>query len=173
MDEINQTNKRKILRELQKNARASLSELAKKTGLSRQTVAKTIRSMEKNNQIWGYTTIFDPKLIGKKPFILLGKLDLSIDTENFLKKVTNTKLIQENEEKIGLKASMYLHGNSDLFALLWTENIIEAKKILNFYKKALKPNIIELELLDVITTFRNNGIANPKMIEEWKNLLLE
>jgi DNA-binding Lrp family transcriptional regulator len=86
MDEIEQTNKAKILEELQKNARASTSELSKKTGLSRQTVAKTINDMEKKKQIWGYTAIFDPKLIGKQPFIILGKIDLSINPEEFLKK---------------------------------------------------------------------------------------
>ena len=85
MNEIEQTNKVKILEELQKNGRASVSEIADKTGLTRQTVAKIISNMEKKKEIWGYTAIFDPKLIGKKPFILLGKINLSYDAENFLK----------------------------------------------------------------------------------------
>jgi DNA-binding Lrp family transcriptional regulator len=172
MNNIEQTNKVKILNELQRNARASLSELAKKTGLSRQTVAKTIKDMEKRKLIWGYTTIFDPKLIGKRPFILLGKVDLSINTKEFMNKVTNTELIRENEEKLGLKTSMFLNGISDLFALLWVKDIIEAKKIVNFYKKALRPNLVKLELLDVLSTFRDNGIPNPRMVDEWKNLLI-
>ena len=172
MEEIEQNRKKKVLEELQKNARMTLSELSKKTGLSRQTVAKTINELEKKKKIWGYTAIFDPSLLGKKQFIFLGKVDLSIDTENFIKKVTNTKLIQENEEKLGLKTSMYLHGESDLFALIWAKDIIEAKKILNFYKKALYPNLIKLDLLEVISTFRINSIANPDMVNEWNNLLI-
>ena len=43
---------------------------------------------------------------------------------------------------------------------------------MNLFKKIYSANIREIELLDVIATFRNNGISNPKMVEEWKNLLL-
>jgi len=65
MNEKEQTNKEKILEELQKNGKASISEIAEKTGLSRQTVAIIINLMKKNKEIWGYTTIFNPDLIGK------------------------------------------------------------------------------------------------------------
>jgi DNA-binding Lrp family transcriptional regulator len=172
MDEIAKNKKAIILRELQKNARTSLSELAKTTGLSRQTVAKTINDMEKKKQIWGYTAIFDPRLLGKEPFMFMAKLDLSIDTEDFLKKVTNPELIKAHEEKYGFRTSMFLHGTSDVMILIWTKDIIEAKKLMNNYKKMFAENIKEIELLDVITTFRDNGIPNPNMLDEWKNILI-
>jgi Lrp/AsnC family leucine-responsive transcriptional regulator len=172
MNEMEQTNKVKILKELKRNGRASLSELAKKTGLSRQTVAKTIKDIEKRKQIWGYTTIFDPRLIGEKPFIIMARLDLSFNTMDFLNKITNPKLVRENDEKYGVKTSMFLHGTSDLMVLLWTKDIIEAKKLINNYKKLLAGNVKDLDLLDVISTFRDGGISNPKNIEEWKNLLI-
>ena len=172
MDEIEQTNKVKILEVLQKNGRASVLEIAEKTGLSRQTVAKTISNMEKKKEIWGYTAIFNPELIGEKPFIFLLKLDLSINTDDFLKKVTNSEMIKDHEEKYGVKTSMYLHGDSDVFSLVWTKDIIEAKKLMNDYKKTLASNLKEIYLFDVLATFRNNGIANPKMVEEWTNLII-
>jgi hypothetical protein len=67
---------------------------------------------------------------------------------------------------------MYLHGDSDFLGLFWAKDIIEAKKVMNFYLKAIRPNMKEIKLLDVIKTFRFAGIANPKMVEEWTNLLL-
>ena len=103
MDEIKQTNEVKILEELHKNGRASLSELAEKTGLSRQTVAKIISNMEKKKEIWGYSAIFDPKLVGKKPFLVLVKVDFSLNSEELLKKVTDFKLIDDHEKKYGFK----------------------------------------------------------------------
>src|SRR5512136_694653 len=112
MEEVEQTNKVKILEELQKNGRASVSEIAEKTGLSRQTVAKTISNMEKNKEIWGYTAIFDPKLLGKKQFIFLVKLDLSLNPQELLNRVTNNNLIKQNEEKYGFKTTFFLHGTS-------------------------------------------------------------
>ncbi|MCJ7570434.1 MAG: winged helix-turn-helix transcriptional regulator [Candidatus Thermoplasmatota archaeon] len=171
MNETEQTNKIKILEELQKNGRASASEIAEKTGLSRQTVTKIIRNMEKKKEIWGYTAIFNPELIGKKPFIIMTKLDLSINPEEFIKKVINEKSIKLNEEK-GMKISMFLHGTSDLLCLFWVKDIVEAKKTMNFYLSVLRPNIKEIELFDVMKTFRFAGIVHPNMKEEWTSLII-
>jgi DNA-binding Lrp family transcriptional regulator len=171
MDEIEQTNKVKILEELQKNARASTSEIAEKTGLSRQTVAKTINDMKKNKEIWGYTTIFDPKLIGRKQFIILARADLSINPEDLFKKSTNTKAIDEVAEKYGFKTALLLNGSSDFMIKFWAKDIIDAKKLMNSIKKTYGTNIKEIEILDVMATFRCNGISNPNMVDEWKNLL--
>jgi len=172
MDEIEQTNKMKILEELQKNGRASVSEIAEKTGLTRQTIAKTIKDMERKKQIWGYTTIFDIRLIGLKPFVLLGKIDLSIKPEEFLKKAISPKFIDDNLTRFGLTTSIFLHGKEELLGILWSKDIVEANKTVNFYKNALKPNLKELDVLDVMSIFRFNGIANPKMVEEWTNLII-
>ncbi len=172
MDEIEQTNKMKILEELQKNGRASASEIAEKTGLTRQTVAKIISNMEKNKEIWGYTAIFDPKLVDKKPFLVLGKVDFSLNSEELLKKVTSSKLIDEHEKKYGFKTTMFLNGPSDIMILLWAKDTIEAKKFINNYKKLFSENVKVVDLYEGMATFRNNGIANPKIVEEWNNLLI-
>jgi len=128
--------------------------------------------MEKKKEIWGYTAIFDTKLLGKKQFIFLVKLDLSLNTEELLKRVTNGNLIKQNEEKYGFKTTFFLHGSSDLMVLTWAKDLIEAKKFLNNYKQVFSNNIKNIDLLEIISTFRNNGITNPKMIEEWTNLLI-
>jgi DNA-binding Lrp family transcriptional regulator len=172
MKDIELSNKVMILNELQKNARASLSELAKKTGLSRQTVAKIINDLEKSKQIWGYTAIFDPKLVGKKPFIFLAKLDLSVNTEDFLKKATSDIVQREVSEKYGFRTTMFLHGTSDMIVLIWTKDIIMAKKLYNEFRNIFREHIKDADLLDVIATFRDNGIPNPKMLDEWKKILI-
>ena len=171
MVEIKQANEIKILKELNKNARISLSELSKKTGLARQTIAKTIKNIERKNKIWGYTTIFDPSLIGLKPFVLLGKIDLTINQEQFLKKATSPKFIDDNLTRFGLTTSMFLHGKENLLGILWAKDIKEANKTVNYYIATLKPNIKEVNILDVVSIFRFNGISNPKMIEEWTSLI--
>lgn len=174
MSEIEQTNKMKILEELHKNGRASNSEIADKLGLSRQTVAKIISNMEKNGDIWGYSAIFDPKLLGKKQYIFLVKLDLSNNAGEFLKGVTDRNLIRKHEEEYGFKTTFFLNGESDLMVLVWAKNIIEAKKLLNNYSSThnFSAYISNIILLEVLSNFRNNGIANPNMIEEWNNLLI-
>jgi len=165
-------NKVKIIEELLKNARASLSELSEKTGLSRQTVAKVIQDLEKKKQIWGYATIIDPKLIDIKQYIILVKLNLSENVEGFLKTVTNPEILKDNEEKFGFKTTMFLHGNSDLLISVWAKDIIEVKKRINIMKKIYESYVKDIELFEVIATFRNCGILNPNVMEEWNNLLL-
>jgi len=174
MNEIEKTNKMKILEELQKNGRASNSEIADKLGLSRQTVAKIISNMEKEGEIWGYTAIFDPKLLGKKQYIFLVKLNLSENAGEFLKGVTNRSLIRKHEEEYGFKTTFFLNGESDLMILVWANDIIDAKKLLNSYSNQhnFSAFIKNINLLEVLSNFRNNGIENPKIIEEWTNLLI-
>ena len=172
MDEMEQTNKMKILKELQKNGRASASEIAKKLGLSRQTVAKIISNLEKNQEIWGYSAIFDSKLLNKKQFIFLIKLDLSADPKEFLKKAIDSNLIKQNEKKYGFKTTFFLHGNYDFMILAWAKDLIDAKKLLTTYKKIFKLFVVSVDLFEIMSSFRVNGVANPKMVEEWTNLLV-
>ncbi len=172
MDKKEHTNKVKILEELKKNSRASNSDIAEKIGLSRQTVAKIISKMEKNKEIWGYTTIFDPKLLGKKYFMMLCRVDLSISPEEVLKKVIDPKIINDNENKYEFVTSMFSHGDPDFIIIFMAKDIIEAKKRMYFFKKLFSPILKEIKVIDVMATFRHSCIANPKMVEEWTNLLI-
>ncbi len=94
--------------------------------------------MEKKKEIWGYTAIFDPKLLDKKQFMFLVELDLSKNVKELLKRVTSSSIIKQNEEKYGFKTTFFLHGNSDLMVLTWARDLIEAKKLLNNYKQTFK-----------------------------------
>ena len=172
MSESIQTIKQKILFELKKNARISISNIADKVGVSRQTVAKIISKMEKNKEIWGYTTIFDPKLLDKKQFIFLCKVDISIDSKDLLKKMIDPKRIEENEQIFEFETSQFLNGNKDFIVTILANDIIEAKKRMNFFKNLFRKNIIDIELLEVIATLRNDSIANPNMTEELTKLLV-
>lgn len=55
---------RKILRELQKNARITNSALAQRVGLSPTPCWKRVRALEKSGIIQGYVTVLDPAKLG-------------------------------------------------------------------------------------------------------------
>lgn len=63
IDEMDPTN-RKILRELVANARISISELARKVGLSKTPVTLRIRQLEAMGLITGYRAILSPLKLG-------------------------------------------------------------------------------------------------------------
>lgn len=54
----------RILRELQKDARISYRELAKKVGLSTTAVISRVKALEERGVIEGYTAIINPELVG-------------------------------------------------------------------------------------------------------------
>ena len=60
VDEID----RKILRELQENARLTVTELAKRVGLSKTPVAARVKQMEESGLIAGYRAIISPLKLG-------------------------------------------------------------------------------------------------------------
>ncbi|AUI66016.1 MULTISPECIES: Lrp/AsnC family transcriptional regulator [Glaesserella] len=55
---------RKILAEMQKNGRISLTELADKIGISLSPCQRRVKQLEQNGVIQGYQTVIDPKAVG-------------------------------------------------------------------------------------------------------------
>jgi Lrp/AsnC family transcriptional regulator for asnA, asnC and gidA len=56
---------RKILRELQRDARVSFKTIAKQVGVSEATVFVRVRKMQEKKVIKGFTTIIDQAAVGK------------------------------------------------------------------------------------------------------------
>lgn len=65
---------KKILRELDMNARMSIKELAKKAGLSRQVALYRIDRMKKEGLLLGAITVFDSAVVGRRWFRVLFQL---------------------------------------------------------------------------------------------------
>ena len=128
--------------------------------------------MEKNKEIWGYTAVFDPKLVGKKPFIVNFKLDLTVNAENFLKEGASDKRLKENEEIYEVQTSFFTHGKSDFMYIFWAKDIIEAKKMVNIYRQIYKENITDADLYEGLVTLRWSGILNPNLHEESKRVII-
>lgn len=91
---------RKILRELDMNARMNTKELAKKVGLSRQVVMYRIERMKKEGLLLGAIAIFDSAVVGQRWFrvvIRLQKITLEKKREviEYFKKHPNTLWLGE------------------------------------------------------------------------------
>ena len=50
---------KKVLTELQKNARESVDKLSERCGFSRQMISGIIERLEENKTIWGYNVVMD------------------------------------------------------------------------------------------------------------------
>lgn len=115
---------KKILFELSLNARASLSEIAKKVGLSKQVVKYRIENLEKKKIIEGYYAILNINHLGYLYHRTLFKFkDVDPEKEEEIIKFC------KNHEKIGWISQ--LDGEWDLALVVWAKNTIEFEHVLD------------------------------------------
>jgi len=112
---------RKILYQLDLNARQSISSIAKKVGLSKQSVSYKMGRLEKSNIINGYYTIIDSSTLGYTTFRIYIKFR-NIDPE-----AKETMISYINQQKT-IFAVASLSGQWDLVFLFNVENNLD------FYK---------------------------------------
>jgi len=112
---------REILFELSLNARISLTELAKRTRLSKQTASYRLNTLEKEKVILGYYAITNVYMLGMTHYrVFLKYQNMLPEKEKEL-----MEFLQKNQ-KINWIA--YLDGRLDLVFLIWAKNIREFEK---------------------------------------------
>ena len=161
------SNDRKILDAMKGNSRQPSIELSKKTGLSRQTVQKTIHSLEKNQVIWGYTAIIDDNKIGRKRFFILLKRSQKLASEDKVDIVVKREL-RKFATKLGveLEGSYYINGLYDWLICITADDINQVKRFCNSFGKVFKGLYVsEIHILEVMFPVERNGFDNPKLEE--------
>lgn len=123
MLEIDQKD-REILFHLSLNARASLTELAKKTRLSKEVIHYRLRNLEKNGIIEGYYAVINTYKIGKEFYRVYMKttnMDLGIEKKfvDFLKHHSQVTWVVE------------VDGDLDFLYVVWARNISEFEEVYN------------------------------------------
>jgi len=97
--------------------------------LSRQTVQKTIRKLEKEHVIWGYQVIVDEQKNGFSNYLALIKRTTKPIDEKLADKIISRK-IEKEALNIGVKieTSLYCHGSYDWVISFIAADIKHAKK---------------------------------------------
>jgi DNA-binding Lrp family transcriptional regulator len=152
----------KILAELTKNSNESIDIIAKHCGFSRQKVWRSIKQLEAQGLIWGYTAIFDEKKIGLNHYILMLKR-----TSKQLKEGTADNIISRRVEGLmdisdgNIESSIYVHGEYDWVVTFTARDIQQAKKYSDSLM-ALHPGEIEkITILQTMMFIKKQYILNP------------
>ena len=154
---------RKILAELDLNARESNSAIAKRLKLSKEVTSYRIRNLEKNGYIKGYYTVLNPSLLGVTYYRILIKfysLDVKTEKEvlSFLK----------DHRYVGWIASCF--GKYDLIGVIEVENAYQFDQFLYEFLSRYGKYIVEKE----ITIFSSSIAFNKKFLtENYKTEVLE
>lgn len=153
----------KILLELQNNPKENIETIAKHCGLSKQKVYRTIKQMEKNQMIWGYTAIFDENNIGKQHYILMLKR-----TAKPLKEGATDRIIARRAEGLlknlggTIESSAYVHGDYDWVVTFTASDIKQAKKYSDLLIALHPGEIQKITLLQTLFFIKKQGILNPR-----------
>lgn len=160
---------RKILAELQGNARGNIDDIAKKCGFSRQKIWRIMKRLEKNKTIWGYTTIIDDEKLERKKFIILIKRSVGSANES-IKKIMNLTMQKKGLQiGINIEHSYYLHGNYDWLFVLAAENLRIVNKFSNILITEYSNIISDIEVMECMFPIQQSTIANPN-ISKFKDL---
>jgi DNA-binding Lrp family transcriptional regulator len=153
----------KILRELKKNARGSIEDIAKKHKFSRQKVWRIIKRLEETGKIWGYFTVVDDeKLQQERYFVLIKRSTEPID--DAIPKIIELTM-HDIGDKIGVEveSSSYLHGVYDWIFIVTAPDMKSVKRFSHLLTKEYNLWISDVQILQDIFAVKKSGIVNPNM----------
>ena len=140
---------KKIMYELDLNARASVTEIARKVRASKETVNFRIRRLLKEVYIKNFYTIFNTSKLGKfyyKTFVKFYNTTQQIEQEiiKYLKNISSCAYLGSCE------------GPYDLIFLIAVQNSGQFKEFLTDFKEKFGDYVLEKETHTVLTTHRLN-----------------
>ncbi|MBN1646304.1 Lrp/AsnC family transcriptional regulator, partial [Candidatus Woesearchaeota archaeon] len=146
---------RKILYELDFDARQTDSEIAKKVKLSREVVNYRIGRLVKNGVIKNFVTILNHNALGYLAFRIYFKFrDVSPEKEE--------EIVGFLEEKVAWLVRV--RGNWSFNCMIFTTNIFELEKFINALKKRFQKNLIDIHfsLITKIYHYRRGYLLDKK-----------
>ncbi len=154
---------KKILAEIQKNANESIDTIARHCKFSRQKVWRSIKHLEKDHTIWGYTAIVDDTKQNRKHYVTLIKKTAKPIDEATTSMAASTK-IQDMvaSEGIMIESSFYLHGEFDWIITFTAPDITHAKRFVEVVNKVYEGYIEKITLEETLFWVRRQRIFNPE-----------
>jgi len=164
-------NDRKILDELMGNARQTSIEISEKTGLSRQTVQKTISKLERDHVIWEYKSVVDLRRIGRKIFIILIRTTSKLTKEKTQEILPVASKAMEEQVGINLIYTGLTHGYFHWVIIFAAEDVVQANKIMRRWKSKYSEFFVDFQILEELLPIRLCGALNPDYKEEINDIL--
>lgn len=153
---------RKVIAALQKNAKESVATMAKHCQMSEQRFVRTMKYLERNNKIWGYTAIVDEREHGVHKFVLLLKRTAEKFDPETLDDITMNQFKKDYAPLgVTIESSYYLHGEYDWLVIFTAADLIQAKKFSKILFDHYPGIAAKVALMQVIFTNRAHHISNP------------
>ena len=112
---------RKLLHELQANARLSLAELGRRIGLSPTATAERLKQMEEAGILHGYTAVIDREALGLE---VLAFIRMSCGGQNYYRLLQYVQTLEEVRE------CHHLTGGDDLLLKITTTSMTDLEALI-------------------------------------------
>ena len=143
----------KILELLQKNARASMSELSKSVNLSVSSVSERLKKMENSGLISSYTTIISPAAMGKDLQVIL-----QVALENTT--IARTKeLMAYIDRHPDILECHHVTGDFDYALMVTTKNTASLEKLMSEIKNF--PSVRHCSTIVIMSTSKKRFSVLP------------
>lgn len=143
-----------ILKILQKNGRAPISDIGSQINLSVSAVGERIKKLERSGVINQYTAIIDGKHFNKE---LTAMMFISLESPKFTE-----SFLEFVETEHDILECHYIAGNYDYMIKIVTNNPSTLEKIL--YKVKSVPGITKTYTNVVLATVKNNYSVFPSEV---------
>ena len=147
MDDID----KKILKNLQKNARMTISDLSAEISLSMPAISERLKKLEASGVIKQYTVILDPAMLNKHLMALMYvQLENPTQGDSFASFV---------KEEVEIKECFYITGEFDYSLKIVTESTKTLELLLNRIKN--QPGILKTQTIVVLSSITDNPSIIP------------
>lgn len=155
---------KKVIDELQKDAKQSIDKIGKNCGFSRQKVWRILKKLEENKIIWGYRPVVDYEKLNLKRYLILIKRTNKPFTIENVDIITSRKLKEATSKyQINIINSYFIHGLHDWFISVTAKDIRDVKKVIEIFTTILIDFIENVEVLEVIFPVEINNCPNPNV----------
>ncbi|NJE25729.1 Lrp/AsnC family transcriptional regulator [Thermococcus sp. MV5] len=159
IDEID----KKLLIELRKNGRATLTELSKKLGLSVASIKNRVSKLERLGAIKGYSTLVEPTFLDE---YLQALIELELLVED-----PRTDLVLHEIGKLDNVLGIYKKtGEFQILIRANFKNMDELKEFLNLLsRRYLRKNLRRWRVTIVLEVLKDGGISLSKETQRKNN----
>jgi len=142
MDDID----KQILKNLQQNARITISDLSSEISLSMPAISERLKKLEASGVIKQYTVILEPTLLNKHLMaLMLLRFDKPCNGDTFSEFVKNESEIKE---------CFYITGDYDYSLKILTENTRTLELLLTRIKN--QPGIVKTQTIVILSTITDS-----------------
>jgi DNA-binding Lrp family transcriptional regulator len=154
---------KKILNELQKNANESIDTIARNCKFSRQKVWRSIKRLEHDRIIWGYTAIVDDERQNRKHYAALIK-KTTMPLDEAIANLASSSKLQDlvSDQGIIIENSFYVHGEYDWIITFTAQDIKQAKRFAETLNETYQGHISKISLEETLFWIRKQRIPNPE-----------